>query len=141
MISSVLADRIIKVKDDLHEIHTGAIAYDVHCCGIPEVPSTSVASVRVYLHTHYLEARPILYGFPSRKDREIFRLLLTAKGVGPNAAMRIFHAMGSASAVSCLESGDLAPIARIKGIGPKAVEALSKLKKPRIVEALSLPGF
>lgn len=140
MISSILADRIVKVSDDLHEVHAGAIAYDVHCCGVPEVPTTSVASVRVYLHTHYLEARPVLYGFPSRRDREAFRFLLTAKGVGPVAAMRVLHAMGVAGALACLDSGDLAPIARVKGIGPKAVKALSELKKPRQVEALRLPG-
>lgn len=65
-----------------------------------------------------------LYGFATRDEREIFRLLIGVTGVGPNTARMILSAMSNAELRNALITGDVVRIKSVKGIGIKTAEKM-----------------
>lgn len=81
--------------------------------------------VRVTLHTHFAvsETSQQLYGFISREDRDLFRLLIKVNGVGPKMAIGIMS-MESADFVRCVRSDNVAALVKVPGVGKKTAERL-----------------
>ncbi len=61
----------------------------------------------------------VMYGFPSSRDHNIFKLLQTVQGVGPRAALSILSTLNVDEIILAITSGDKAMISRADGIGPK----------------------
>ena len=51
--------------------------------------------VKIYTYLHVKEDAMQLYGFFTRDDLEVFRLLLNVNGIGPKAAMGILSALSA----------------------------------------------
>ncbi|HHV03880.1 MAG: Holliday junction branch migration protein RuvA [Bacteroidales bacterium] len=82
------------------------------------------SEVRLWLHLLVREDSHMLYGFATRDEREIFRLLIGVSGVGPNTARMILSAMSNVELRNALITGDVARIKSIKGIGTKTAERM-----------------
>jgi Holliday junction DNA helicase RuvA len=70
------------------------------------------------------EDEHLLYGFATRDEREIFRLLISVSGVGPNTARMILSAMSNQEIRDALITSDVVRIKSIKGIGTKTAERM-----------------
>lgn len=80
--------------------------------------------VRLWLHFLVREDAHLLYGFATRDEREIFRLLISVSGVGPNTARMILSAMNNIELRNALITADVPRIKSIKGIGTKTAERM-----------------
>jgi Holliday junction DNA helicase RuvA len=70
-----------------------------------------------------------LYGFLSREERSVFRLLQSIQGVGPKAALGVLDVLAPADLASAVAREDKAAISRANGVGPKlAIRILTELK-------------
>lgn len=79
--------------------------------------------VRVLTHQHIREQEHTLYGFATEDQRDLFRLLINrVSGVGPKVAMSILGGMSAADFKAAVVAGDIALLARIKGLGKKTAE-------------------
>ncbi len=78
------------------------------------------------LHTHLVvrEDAHLLYGFLARQDRDIFRLLIRASGIGPKLALAILSHMSVAELVRSVQEENIARLTRLPGIGKKTAERL-----------------
>lgn len=78
------------------------------------------------LHTALIsrEDSTTLYGFTTPADRELFRLLLTASGVGPSLALNLLSALSPERLVSSVRGRDLATLQRVPRVGKKTAERL-----------------
>ena len=65
-----------------------------------------------------------LYGFLTRDDLQIFRLLLGVSGVGPKAGLGILSALSADELRFAVLSDDAAAIAKAPGIGKKTAQKL-----------------
>ena len=71
------------------------------------------------------ENEQTLYGFGTADERDLFRLLIgRVTGVGPKVAMSVLGGMGVMQFKACVVNGDLASIAKIKGLGKKTAERI-----------------
>lgn len=61
-----------------------------------------------------------LYGFATKKEREIFLMLITVNGIGANTARMILSEMTLDELCSVIANGDERMLKRIKGIGPRS---------------------
>ena len=102
----------------------------------------ALGEVQLWLHLLVREDAHLLYGFASRDEREIFRLLIGVSGVGPNTARMILSAMSNAEIRNALITADVVRIRGIKGIGTKTAERMIiKLKDKMLKVGLeSSPG-
>lgn len=88
--------------------------------------------VRVFTHMAVREDGVELYGFTSREELGMFRLLISVSGVGPKAAMSVLSVLSPASLARAVESGDSKTIATAPGVGPKGAARIVLELKDRI---------
>jgi Holliday junction DNA helicase RuvA len=96
--------------------------------------------VRAYVHLHVREDAHLLYGFPDRGMRELFRLLLKVKQVGPAMANGILSGMAPADLLATIQAKDMRRLTSIKGVGKKTAEQILLDLGDRLAEFPSLPG-
>ena len=65
-----------------------------------------------------------LYGFLSRDDLEMFRLLLNVNGIGPKAALGVLAGLTADELRFAVLSDDIKTISRAPGIGKKTAQKL-----------------
>ena len=80
--------------------------------------------VKIYTHLQVKEDDMQLYGFFSRDDLEVFRLLLNVSGIGPKGAMNILSVISADDLRFAVLSDDAAAIAKAPGIGKKTAQKL-----------------
>lgn len=95
------------------------------------VPMTTVFQLpalgeKVTLLTHFAvsENAQTLYGFYSKKDRELFRTLIKVSGVGPKMALGILSGMDADELVRCFMDNNTAALVKVPGVGKKTAERL-----------------
>jgi len=66
-----------------------------------------------------------LYGFPTARERELFRRLRTASGVGPRLALAILGALTPDRIVSAIRSKDHQTLQTVSGVGRKTAERIT----------------
>jgi Holliday junction DNA helicase RuvA len=81
------------------------------------------AQIKILTHLVVREDAHLLYGFMSAAERDLFRLLVQhVSGVGPKVALDILSGASVTSFKAFVVGGDVAALARIKGIGKKTAE-------------------
>ncbi len=102
----------------------------------------------VHLFTHLVirEDAHTLYGFFSKTEREIFKLLLSVSGVGPSTAITMLSSMDTGEIQEAIAREDVAKIQSVKGIGLKTAQRVivdlrdKILKSYEISEELQTPN-
>ncbi len=74
---------------------------------------------KVYTWIQHTENAMALFGFSSAEERSLFFDLLKVDGVGPKGAVKIMSSATSGELKQTLESGDVALLEKIPGIGKK----------------------
>ena len=80
--------------------------------------------VQVWLHHHVREDTQLLFGFAQKGEREMFRLLIGASGIGPNSARMILSSLSSDELRQAILTEDIVRLKSIKGIGLKTAQRL-----------------
>ncbi|MBA4600836.1 Holliday junction branch migration protein RuvA [Thermoactinomyces mirandus] len=127
------------VKGKVHYQETGYLAVDVGGIGYQVYVTNPLAwekESEIFLYTHLVvrEDAQLLYGFPSKQERDLFRLLLEVSGIGPKAAMGMLAAIQPNQLVQAIQMEDLKSLTRLPGVGKKTAQRLvldlkDKLKK------------
>ncbi|MDR1381519.1 MAG: Holliday junction branch migration protein RuvA [Tannerella sp.] len=79
---------------------------------------------KVYVHEVIREDAHLLFGFATRRERELFLLLTSVSGVGPNTARMILSSLPPEELVGVIASGDDVSLTTIKGIGSKTAQRI-----------------
>lgn len=88
-----------------------------------ELPELNQEAV-VYTHFVVREDAQLLYGFITKQERALFRLLIKTNGVGPKLALTILSGMTASEFVACVERDDIATLVKLPGVGKKTAERL-----------------
>lgn len=80
--------------------------------------------VRIWVHQVVREDAHTLYGFIDSNQRDLFRLLLSVRGVGPSVALSLLSGMNSGELVQSIQTGDRNALTGIKGVGKKTAEQI-----------------
>ena len=65
-----------------------------------------------------------LFGFEDRAGRDLFRLLLSVRGVGPAMALGLLSGMARADLLAAIRGQKSAPLTNVKGVGRKTAEQI-----------------
>lgn len=115
----------------------GSIAFEIMTPALTNSNLSEGAEVRIYSYLTLANERPVLYGFLSAFDRNLFRLLLTATQVGPRAALNILEIGGSAVA-KAISTGDARTLTAASGIGTKKAERIVLELRDKIASIAAL---
>jgi len=105
-------------------VSTGHLAYYIHISVLTYSTVSNLPGGRIYLHFVVREDVQMLYGFSTRSEREIFRLLISVSGVGANTARLILSSLTPDEITQAILAGNVAVLQGIKGIGVKSAQRI-----------------
>ena len=80
--------------------------------------------IRLYTHMSVREDGISLFGFLSREDLSVFRLLLGVSGIGPKGALSVLSALSASDLKFAVLSDDVSTISSVPGLGKKTAQKL-----------------
>jgi holliday junction DNA helicase RuvA len=104
-------------------IDCGGVGYALNI-SLHTYEKISEANERLKLFTHQVikEDSHTLYGFAEESERNLFILLLSVSGVGPNTARLMLSSLKPIDIKQAILSGNWALIKTVKGIGEKTAQ-------------------
>ena len=124
MISYVRGE-LAAVEEDKAVIDVGGVGYGVFMSGqalsiLPPVGN----EVKIHTYLNVKEDSMQLFGFLTREDLEVFRLVIGVSGIGPKGGLNILSCLSPDELRFAVMSGDAKAISAAPGIGKKTAEKL-----------------
>lgn len=88
----------------------------------------------VYIHHYIREDEELYYGFATKDERELFRLLIGVSGIGASTARMMLSSLTSDEIRNAIIAEDINKIKSIKGIGMKSAQRLILELKDKVVK-------
>lgn len=106
-------------------IDVGGIGYEVNisastCDRMPGIGD----NVKLYTYMNVKEDEMSLFGFLTRDEIRMFRMLITVSGIGPKGALSILSVFDTDDLRFAILAGDVKTISKAPGIGKKTAERL-----------------
>ncbi|MDD5086060.1 MAG: Holliday junction branch migration protein RuvA [Candidatus Omnitrophica bacterium] len=124
------------------------IVVDVHGVGYAvNIPLSSFhilpdveSDIQILAHLQIKEDEWQLYGFLTREERDLFRLMLSVSGIGPKTALTVLSGIGLDDLKRALIGEDIEVLTAISGIGRKTAERMIvELKEKVVLEEKRIP--
>jgi len=88
----------------------------------------------VYIHCHVREDDRELFGFATKDERELFKLLIGVNGVGVGTARMMLSTLSAEEIRNAILSEDIARIKSVKGLGMKTAQKIIIELKDKIIK-------
>jgi len=132
MIGSVRGTVIERTPSGEALVEVGGVGYRVL------VPSGAVPTLTpggpafLFTHLHVREDAMVLYGFPTRDERDTFEALIATTGVGPKLALAMLSVHSPTALRRALLEDDLAALTMVSGVGKRTAQRLLVELKARL---------
>ena len=132
MIAQIKGKLIEKNPTDLI-IDCNGVGYEIKISLNTYSSLSDSEAIKVYTKLIVREDAQILYGFYSKEEREMFNLLISVSGIGPNTAMIMLSSLIPTEVAHAIQSDDVATIQSVKGIGAKTAQRVIIDLKGKVV--------
>ena len=116
--------KVAEVAPAYAVIDVGGVGYYLHVSLETFAAIEHAAEAKLYVHYIVREDAQLLYGFATKLERELFRLLIGVSGVGGNTARMILSSLQPAELIRVIATRDDRSLTAVKGIGTKTAERI-----------------
>jgi len=130
--------KMVEKNPDHVVIECNGIGYHIHISlqTFSNIPDKE--NLKLFTHLVIREDAHILYGFYSKTEREIYKLLVSVSGVGPSTAITMLSSMETEEIQRAIGSEDVAKIQSVKGIGLKTAQRVIVDLKDKILKSYEI---
>ena len=130
-------------------VETGGIGYLLNISLNTYTAIQDKKDVKLYVHevlmTGGRDDSMTLYGFATKQEREIYRMLITVSGVGSNTARMILSATSATELVNIISTGNEKALKSVKGIGLKTAQRIivdlrDKMASNGMIQDITMQG-
>ena len=116
---------LCEVGQDTIIVACQGIGYEIQVpVSVAQSLSDPGSRVKIYTYTYVREDALGVFGFLTRDDLTVFKLLITVNGVGPKAALAILSSMTADELRLAILAEDAKAISKAPGIGPKTAKRM-----------------
>ncbi len=120
-----LKGEVAGIYDDRIILEVGGIGYNIFMpASSLELIEGTGAVIKVFTYLLVREDALLLYGFLTKDDLELYKMLISVNGIGPKGALAILSVMSVDDLRFAILSGDAKAIGKAPGIGPKTAQRL-----------------
>lgn len=128
-IRGILAD----IEKDCLVVDNAGIGYNVHIYSSEALNLPGIGEeITVYTYTSVGEDKFMLFGFLSKEELDLFKLLISVNGVGPKSAQAMLSVLGVEQIVAAIVTEDAKTIAKTPGLGAKTAGRLINDLKDKV---------
>lgn len=122
---SYIKGELTEVFDDIIIVESSNIGYNIRVPAslISNIPKVGT-NIKVYTYLYVREDALSLYGFMTRDDLNVFKLLISVNGIGPKGALGILSTITPNELRYAVLSDDVKLISSSPGIGVKTAQKL-----------------
>lgn len=118
-------------------VEAGGVGYALNISLTTYTKIQGLKQVKLYVHelltTGGRDDSYTLYGFASKQERSLYRMLISVSGVGANTARMMLSSLTPAELCNAIANGDEKLIKGVKGIGLKTAQRIIVDLKDKIV--------
>lgn len=120
-----LRGELVSVEEDRILIDVGGVGYGVFMSGnaMAKLPAVG-REIKVFTYLNVKEDAMQLFGFLTRDDLQVFKLLISVNGIGPKGGLAILSVLTPDDLRFAVMANDVKAISAAPGIGKKTAEKL-----------------
>ena len=115
-------------------VETGGFGFDIQISLQTFQSLQGKETVTVYLYHYIREDDEQFYGFATKDERELFKLLISVSGIGVGTARMMLSSLTDEEIRNAIISEDVARIKSVKGIGLKSAQRVIIDLKDKIIK-------
>ena len=136
---------ITEVTPTYAVVENNGIGYFVNISLYTYTELQNSRSSMLYIYESIREDAHVLYGFIDKHERELFLLLISVSGVGPNSARMIQSSLSPSELENSIATSNVNSLKSVKGIGAKTAERIivdlkDKIKAPSDSLSIQIPA-
>ena len=114
---------LAEITEDAIIVENQGIGYEIAVPGqvFDYLPSVG-EEVKIYTYHYVREDAILLYGFLTKEDVRIFKMLIGVSGIGPKGALAILSVLSTADLRFAILGDDAKAIAKAPGVGAKTAQ-------------------
>jgi holliday junction DNA helicase RuvA len=116
--------KLVEINPACAVIDVGGIGYTLQITLNTYTRISTEELCKLYAHQVIREDAQVLFGFADLEERELFRLLITVSGVGPNTARLLLSSLNVNELKEAIVSGKVGVLKSVKGIGEKSAQRI-----------------
>lgn len=117
-----LEGRVVDVRPGEVVIEAGGVGYELRVPVSAHALLHGQDEVALFVHTHVREDQISLFGFPTRRERDTFRILIGVSGIGPRTALALLSGLPPEELAQAIEGEQWQRLAGVPGIGRRTAE-------------------
>lgn len=119
-----LRGEIAEIAPTYAVIDCGGVGYNVNISLNTYTAIQNLREAKLFVYEAIREDAYTLFGFRDKQEREMFELLISVSGVGPNTARMILSSLTVDDLMSVIASGNSGMLKSVKGIGAKTAQRI-----------------
>jgi holliday junction DNA helicase RuvA len=141
-----LQGKIVELTPTYLVLEISGIGYLMHIT-VNTYSALKLESIdKIYAHQIIREDAHLFYGFKNKKERDVFRMLISVSGIGANTARMILSSLTPDETAQAIVRENVMVLQNIKGIGAKTaqrmiVELKDKMAKVQVSEEILIPEY